>query len=43
MEGIATSGSAIFKRVKQAPPFQAVENLAKKRPSTTKLDIVHHL
>ncbi len=41
MEGTATTGSALFKRAKQAPPFQAVENLAKKRPSSTKLDIVH--
>jgi hypothetical protein len=41
MEGTVTTGSALFKRAKQAPPFQAVENLAKKRPSSTKLDIVH--
>jgi hypothetical protein len=41
MEGTVTSGNALFKRVKPAPPFQPVENLAKKRPSSTKLDIVH--
>lgn len=41
MEGAVTTGGALFKRSRQTPPFQVVENLAKKRPSSTKLDIVH--
>lgn len=37
------SSNIVYKRSNNAyVPFEPIENLSKKRPSETKLDIVHH-